>query len=602
MAFDPYGGYQAPGANTLPLTGAGGLPGKSSGTNLAGSNAPATSPPANSAPKVPAGQLTPAAAPISPSPTTGGAARPAPIAPGAAPTPTATPTPAGQGFQPTAQGSYGAINNAAKNQTLVDVVNGLATGAVTYQNGRLVNAQGVAGLGGSGVQVTPGANNTLNISFPDPGSEGTVHITATVDPQTGKVQPITNPGQQVTWQGGKPGGSNIGTDLLDAAAIAAAVYTGGASLDALGAAGAADAGATAGLTASDLATSELASSQLAASGLTAADVAGASGAGVDAILGGAGTGAAALGPAAASLPEGGYNPALLAANQGATATDVVPGELAPGNAVGSAAAPGAAGTPSALTPAAAPDAGVNAGAGTGLGGDTSGLNALPTSPTAPTATPVPQGALSPDMAVPDPTAAGSSTGFMQKALDGASSLGSKALTSVENNPLQAAALGLTGYNMVSQQQAQKSAQDFANQLKQLGIPLNNASNQLLAQYASGKLNPGDQYAIQQFVQQNIAQAKQYYASAGLGDSSMAQQAIQAIEAQGQAMTSAALQGYLTSATNLATAGNAPITAGINQQIATDQQLQNSQTNVLQALAQMAAAQNNTANPKKPQGS
>ena len=582
MAYDPFGGYQAPGGPALPPSASSNFLGNTSGS---GTPAPQAAP--SSAPKIPAGEVSPKAASFQPAASTGGAAQPQGITPSSA-TPAATPaTPAtsapaaGQGFTPTAQGSYGAINNAAQNQTLVDVVNGLATGNVTYQNGKLVGAAG-PGLGGSGVNVTQGPNNTLNITFPDPGSEGTVQITAQVNPQTGKVEPITNPQQQVTWQGGKPGGflqSGLGQGLLDAAGVAGLAFGGASALGLLG-----DAGATAGagLSASDLATSELASSQLAGSGLTAADVAGASGAGVDAVLGGAGVGADTLGAAAATLPEGGYNPALLAANATGTASDATSaGGLVAGNPVSAGAT-----TASALTPASAPGAGVDAAAGSGLGADTTGLNALPTS--APT---VPPGALSADMAVPDPTAAANPPGLMQQALNGASSLGSKALNGIANNPLQAGALGLAGYNVLSQKQMQASASDFANQLKQLGIPLNNASNQLLANYAAGKLNPGDQYAIQQFVQQNVAQAKQYYASAGLGDSSMAQQAIAQIEAQGQAMTSAALQSYLTSATQLATAGNAPITAGINQQIAADQQLQNSQSNVLLALAQMAAAQN-----------
>ena len=42
-------------------------------------------------------------------------------------------------FKTDASGSYGDIENAGKNQTLIDLVNGLATGDASYSNGKIVN-------------------------------------------------------------------------------------------------------------------------------------------------------------------------------------------------------------------------------------------------------------------------------------------------------------------------------------------------------------------------------------------------------------------------------------------------------------------------------
>ena len=176
----------------------------------------------------------------------------APVAPASSSTVPVYNTTGPDSFSTDKSGSYGDIENASKNQTLIDVVNGLATGDTTYSNGKIVNAAGVAGLGGSGVTIAPNGNGTYQVSLPDAGSEGYVHLTVQQNPQTGKLEPISNPSSQVSWTGGPSGGvlnGGLGQALLTAAAIAAAAYTGGASLDALGtdalATGATDAGTTA---------------------------------------------------------------------------------------------------------------------------------------------------------------------------------------------------------------------------------------------------------------------------------------------------------------------------------------------------------------------
>ena len=347
-------------------------------------------------------------------------------------------------------------------------------------------------------------------------------------------------------------------------------------------------------------------------GTAATDAATAAGAGAsgtaatDAAIGGVGGASGTMAPSGTgtdSLAQGGYNPALMAGGQAAgTATDIVApttGAIQPSSVTPDASAVGA---PVASTPLAgaspAPGAGLNSGAGTGLGTDpnafqpnygltNAGVTPAYQAPSYQLGTGGAGQGITPPAGAAQNLGAGGTPSLLDKATGALGKVGSY----LGDHPLQAAALGMTGVNAYSQAKAAKAASDYANQMKQLGVPLTNASNQLLQQYANGQLNPGDQAKIDQFIQQNTAQVKQYYAQAGLGDSSMAQSAIQQVQQQGEIMRQQALTGYLSNATNLATAGNAPITAGINQQIASDANLQNSQSNILQALATMSAGQN-----------
>jgi hypothetical protein len=584
MPFDPYGGYQAPAPISIPAPGigsAGGTPAQSRG--------------------------------IAPSQTSGGASKKGTsvsgITPAAAPSPAASPS----GSAPSsaapasifgAGDTFGKVGNASKNQYLSSLQSALQSGGLSvgqgqYQNqgfswsnpngsyspGQALMANGQQFQTGANTPMKRNADGTYTAYFSDPQSGGTFSAIVSVD-ANGKVTQVS-PGDYTAGQSnGARFGEALGGALAAIGPVAGAALGGAELTAALASGGGAAAGGA--LTASDLATSELASSQLAGSGLTAAEVAGASGAGVDAVLSGSGAGGV-LSPASASIPlnEGGYNPALQAGGQGATTTDVTAGTTgaipgSPASAPSSVFGQPVAAPSSALTPAAAPGAGVGGDAAAGLPG-LDQLGSLPQLPVPPT---FPQMAAGVDVGT---AAAGG--GVLDTLTNSAKSLGGKVLDYAQNNPAQAASIAATGYNAITQQQMQKNATSLGQEIQKLGIPLTQQSNQLLQQYAAGKLNPGDQMAIDQFIRQTTAQAKQYYANAGLGDSSMAQEAIQQIQMQGEQMRQSALQGYLQNATNLATAGNAQQTTGINAQISADQNLQDSQANILQALAAMAASQN-----------
>lgn len=161
------------------------------------------------------------------------------------------------------------------------------------------------------------------------------------------------------------------------------------------------------------------------------------------------------------------------------------------------------------------------------------------------------------------------------------SLGQKALNSILTP--QGALAGLAGINMLTQKAPQLNPNLMAG-----ATPAQNASNQILQQYQSGQLNPADQYNIAQWEQEQTQAVQQYYQSAGLGNSSMAQEAVAQVSSQAQAMRQQAQQNLLQSGLSAAGVANSATGQAVSLQIQQDQQAQQAQQQFLQALALMSA--------------
>ena len=102
-------------------------------------------------------------------------------------------------------------------------------------------------------------------------------------------------------------------------------------------------------------------------------------------------------------------------------------------------------------------------------------------------------------------------------------------------------LGLSAANIASQKKlAGQSGQKIAG----IGATQNAVAQQQISDAQAGKINPADQAAIDQWKQQAKAQALQYFAKAGLSDSSMAQQSLADIDAKGAQMFEQARQQLL----------------------------------------------------------
>ena len=181
MAFDPYGGYQAPGGNTLPSNVLGSPAG-----NLAGSSGLAGVAPAPSF-----------------SATQGGGASGSKGTSISGITPAAAPMPAPASAA--GSGSWGPVNNANANPYIPALQQALASGATigsignsqyqgasanesgNYQGaigqntpnkfGIMTNGKQVDALSGATIAPVQGKPGTFQMTFADPGSEGTVVVT-----------------------------------------------------------------------------------------------------------------------------------------------------------------------------------------------------------------------------------------------------------------------------------------------------------------------------------------------------------------------------------------------------------------------------------------
>ena len=144
---------------------------------------------------------------------------------------------------------------------------------------------------------------------------------------------------------------------------------------------------------------------------------------------------------------------------------------------------------------------------------------------------------------------------------------------------QKIALGLAGVNAVAQK-----AQGLNPDLMAGATPAQTTSNKILDQYNSGQLNAADQYSIAIWAQDSKAKKQQYYAQAGLSDSSMATQDIAQIDAQAGAMRDQALQNMLQGGLNAAGIANTATGRAVDLQIQQDQQAQQAQRQFFEMLA------------------
>ena len=310
------------------------------------------------------------------------------------------------------------------------------------------------------------------------------------------------------------------------------------------------------------------------------------GAGADALAGGGtvagGTGAATdLGALSGAGTVGGADATALGATgaTGITATDLgATGDLsgaATTFGADSAVAPAAAAAP--ITPVAgAPDASLSLDNLMGTP-DMGALNGVGTD-TAPAVDNAVTDANGNPLQGPGTPAASSQGGTGNASIDSAlKQLGVLGKSASQYAPL--AGLGVSAM-------ANKKAQSAASSLNGVAAPALDTSNQLLSQFKTGQLNAADSYAIQNMVQQQTASIKQYYASAGLSNSSMEAEALNQIGVQAQAMREQALQNMLSQGLQSAGVAQGPQIAAVQASVAADNELSQASSNFMAALAKM----------------
>ena len=163
-----------------------------------------------------------------------------------------------------------------------------------------------------------------------------------------------------------------------------------------------------------------------------------------------------------------------------------------------------------------------------------------------------------------------------------------ALKQLGVTPGNALKYGVPVASLAMNGKAQHKAQSAADQLNKIAQPASSTSNNLLSKFNSGQISAADSYAINQQMQQSIAQAKQYYASAGLSNSSMEHEAIQTIQNNAENQRQQALQNMLTQGLSAAGTAQGPQIAAVNASVQSDAQLQKATSDFMAALARMNA--------------
>lgn len=149
---------------------------------------------------------------------------------------------------------------------------------------------------------------------------------------------------------------------------------------------------------------------------------------------------------------------------------------------------------------------------------------------------------------------------------------------------QEIALGLSGLNTISAlthaRQKPVNTDPYGT-----GAAAAATSKALLDKYNNGQLMPGDQSSIATYQQQETARVNDYYARAGLSNSSMAQQAIQQVGVQAQAMRQTALTNMFNAAMSGAQVSSQYVANMVQQQITQDQAMTAAQQDFMSTMMQ-----------------
>jgi hypothetical protein len=113
------------------------------------------------------------------------------------------------------------------------------------------------------------------------------------------------------------------------------------------------------------------------------------------------------------------------------------------------------------------------------------------------------------------------------------------------------------------------------------------STSLLQKFNSGQIMPSDQAGIAQYQDQATAAIRDYYQKAGLGDSSMAQQAIAQVGVQANQMRQAALNNMYSQAMSAADVSGQYATAAVQQAVSQNQLLMTAQSSFTNLMMQYA---------------
>lgn len=148
---------------------------------------------------------------------------------------------------------------------------------------------------------------------------------------------------------------------------------------------------------------------------------------------------------------------------------------------------------------------------------------------------------------------------------------------------QMIALGLGGANLLGSMGKKPAEAD--PRLMGPASTLQAQSQQLIDQAMKGQLNPGDQARLAQSRQADIARTQDYYAKAGLSDSSMAQQAITDINARYDAAAYQITQGYYQQGIQAAGIADQGVARAVQMQMQQDAQAQQAQSQFFGMLMQ-----------------
>lgn len=159
-------------------------------------------------------------------------------------------------------------------------------------------------------------------------------------------------------------------------------------------------------------------------------------------------------------------------------------------------------------------------------------------------------------------------------------------------------LGLMGAGTLASMNAGKGQIPNEAALNAMGADAANVSRQLIAQYQSGNLTPGQQASLNQLTQNTKNQLRQYFASIGQADSTAAAQAMAQVDATALEMKQQMLDTALQQGLSAIGVASGPLNSIAQYQLGQDAQLKQAFGNFAGGMGLLFGRNSGTPTPPK----
>lgn len=176
----------------------------------------------------------------------------------------------------------------------------------------------------------------------------------------------------------------------------------------------------------------------------------------------------------------------------------------------------------------------------------------------------------------------------------------RVLAQMKNNPMATVGLGMTAASMAAAGQQKRQQPQSVQQAGEISSEAKAAAQQLLAQYRSGQVSPGQQATLDESARNARNQINQYFASIGQADSTAHRQALAQVDQQSLQMKQQMLDSALQNGMSALGIASGPLQNVIQYELGQDKALRDAFANFAGQMGNFGGRQAGTQPAPRPQ--